>query len=79
MDSNVSSVGTLEVLNPSYISLSPSQPTFSQYTTLLATLPMLWDPFRPTPTIGPGIRLGEYARTAGISLTRMDECAIFVG
>jgi len=52
---------------------------FSQCTILRLIRPMLWDLFHPTATIGPGIRLVEYARTAGISSMHMAACATFVG
>jgi hypothetical protein len=59
--------------------LPDSPHTFSQYTTLRPITPMLWDQPHPMPTIGPVIRLVEYARTADISSTRMAVYATFVG
>ncbi len=82
IDSNVSSVGTLEVPIRPCSSLSlhlTARIHFSQYTTPRLIRPMLWDRFHPTPTIGPGIRPVVYARTADILSTRMAACATFVG
>jgi hypothetical protein len=80
IDSNVSSVGTLEVPNHSFLPLHlTTRVHFSQYTILRLIRPMSWDLFHPMHTIGPVIRLVEYSHTAGISSTRMAAFATFVG
>ena len=75
IDSNSSSVGTLEVRDQCHFAFhSRLEPTLSQPITLPPTLRISLAPARHTPTTGLVVRLAEYAPREGISSTGMAAC-----